>query len=237
MQDRYAGDIGDFGKLGLLRALRSSDMSIGVNWYLIPDETHNGDGSIVDYLKYRECDESLWQGLREIIDSGSRSVDSLEDEKILQATFFSECLDFRGVKKRDRISLREEWFQRSLSSMADSDLVFVDPDNGLIVPSKVGTTKENKYVTPDELAAYYAQGSSLVYYQHKARYKDSFYVQQLETLVCDAHFPEASGIALKFVRSQVRYFLFLIQPRHRTTIEKAIESMLNTAWSHCFVRL
>lgn len=237
MQNRYAGDIGDFGKLGLLRVLRSSGMSIGVNWYLVPNETHNSDGSIVDYLKYRQCDESLWQGLREIIDSGDRSVDSLEDEGILQATFFSECLDFRGVKKRDRISLREEWFQRSLFSMAGSDLVFVDPDNGLIVPSKVGTTKENKYVTPEELTAYYAQGSSLVYYQHKARYKDPFYVQQLKSLVCDARFPEATGIALKFVRSQVRYFLFLVQPRHKETVEKAIENMLETAWNDCFVRL
>ena len=33
MQDRYAGDIGDFGKFGLLRALSSAGLSIGVNWY------------------------------------------------------------------------------------------------------------------------------------------------------------------------------------------------------------
>ncbi len=35
MQDRYAGDIGDFGKIGLLRALRVQGLSIGVNWYLV----------------------------------------------------------------------------------------------------------------------------------------------------------------------------------------------------------
>ena len=33
MQDRYAGDIGDFGKFGLLKALLSEGFSLGVNWY------------------------------------------------------------------------------------------------------------------------------------------------------------------------------------------------------------
>lgn len=50
MQNRYTGDIGDFSKLGLLRALRNADLSIGLNWYLTPDETHNSDGRHVSYL-------------------------------------------------------------------------------------------------------------------------------------------------------------------------------------------
>ena len=33
MQNRYTGDIGDFGKLGLLRQLSRTGLSIGVNWY------------------------------------------------------------------------------------------------------------------------------------------------------------------------------------------------------------
>ena len=36
--------LGDFSKLGLLRSLRPAGLSIGLNWYLTPDETHNGDG-------------------------------------------------------------------------------------------------------------------------------------------------------------------------------------------------
>ena len=38
MQDRYTGDIGDFGKLGLLRVLQAQGLTIGVNWYLTPDK-------------------------------------------------------------------------------------------------------------------------------------------------------------------------------------------------------
>ena len=44
MQNRYTGDIGDFSKLGLLRALSNAGLSIGLNWYLTPNETHNEDG-------------------------------------------------------------------------------------------------------------------------------------------------------------------------------------------------
>jgi len=45
MQDRYTGDIGDFAKYGLLRyILDRADVTLGINWYLVPDEAHNRDG-------------------------------------------------------------------------------------------------------------------------------------------------------------------------------------------------
>lgn len=62
MQDRYAGDIGDFSKLGLLRQLSACGMAIGINWYLTPNERHNTDGRYVGYLNddsFRACDDLL----------------------------------------------------------------------------------------------------------------------------------------------------------------------------------
>jgi hypothetical protein len=56
MQDRYAGDVGDFIKLGLLRHIaRTSESQIGalrpgINWYLTGDEAHNQDGKHTGYL-------------------------------------------------------------------------------------------------------------------------------------------------------------------------------------------
>lgn len=87
MQNRYVGDIGDFGKLGLLRQLHKTGLSVGVNWYLTPDETHNGDGRHVGYLEnnvFRSCDEQLWSALGQIVKSGSRQVCELENSEILQ---------------------------------------------------------------------------------------------------------------------------------------------------------
>ena len=100
MQNRYTGDIGDFGKLGLLRCLQSAGLSIGVNWYLTPDENHNGDGRHVQYLfreGFRLCDEELWRELKRIVDSKRREVSALQNDRILKASYYSEILDFAGA--------------------------------------------------------------------------------------------------------------------------------------------
>lgn len=62
MQDRYAGDIGDFGKLGLLRQFASAGLSVGINCYHTPDEAHNSDGLHIGYLQkkeFRSCNPVL----------------------------------------------------------------------------------------------------------------------------------------------------------------------------------
>ena len=237
MQNRYTGDIGDYSKLGLLRALQSAGFSIGLNWYLTPDETHNSDGRHVNYLhqdEYRACDPSLWTELGTLVKLGNREVRYMENDGILKATFFSDCLDFRGKKKAERSAHRAEWFTNSLGVMAGKDIVCVDPDNGLIVPSAMGKPKENKYVLPEELAAYYAQGSTVVYYQHKARRKDPFYTDQLEKLLRREDLAGASGLALKFEKVSQRYYMFIVQPKHREKVEKAVKDMLSTAWGDHF---
>ncbi len=240
MQNRYTGDIGDFSKLGILRALQSAGLSIGLNWYLTPDETHNSDGLHIKYLnqkEFRACDEELWLELKDIVESGHREVRYMENDRILKATFFSECLDFTGKKRHERISYRKEWFGRSLVSMAGNDVVCVDPDNGLVVPSAVEGSRENKYVLPSELVSYYAQGSSVIYYQHKARRKDLFYVQQHDELVRGVDFPNAKGLVLKFKTTSQRYYLFIIQRHHSEMVERVMTNLLSSPWGEHFCML
>lgn len=43
MQNRYVADIGDFVKFAILRGL-AVGRSLGVVWWLFPDEYHNADG-------------------------------------------------------------------------------------------------------------------------------------------------------------------------------------------------
>jgi hypothetical protein len=50
MQNRYVGDIGNYLKLGILRAL-SPGHRLGVAWWLYPDESHNRDGRHIGYLQ------------------------------------------------------------------------------------------------------------------------------------------------------------------------------------------
>ena len=90
MQDRYAGDIGDYGKFALLRAIRSQGLSVAVNWYRVEplDSEKNSDGSYKQkdgkYLIPEDlyvCDRSLAEKLTQIANSGNngkRSIKALE---------------------------------------------------------------------------------------------------------------------------------------------------------------
>lgn len=234
MQNRYTGDIGDFSKLGLLRALSNAGLTIGLNWYLTPNETHNDDGKHIKYLsqaeEYRFLDSQLFDELKAIIASGRREVSEMEKPEILEAEFFSELLVFpRASKIRE---VRDGWHSRALHEMKGNDIVCLDPDNGLIVPSATGTKRENKYVLREELYEYYQQGSSVIYYQHKARRKDEYYQEQYASLI--SGYPGAAGLILKFRTTSQRYYMFLLQPRHEERVKETLLKMLTSGWENHF---
>ena len=94
MQNQYVGDIGDFGKYGLLRAISGDPLRLGVVWYLFPDEPTKepgkGDGKFIDYLchptakerKLIECDPFLYDKLHKIvIDENDRRVVRVQEER------------------------------------------------------------------------------------------------------------------------------------------------------------
>lgn len=122
----------------------------------------------------------------------------------------------------------------ALEQLKGCNLIFVDPDNGLIVPSAVGTLKSNKFALPLELADYYRSGSSVIYYQHKARRPDSFYVTQHNRLLHSGAFPDAIGFGLKFKTTSQRYYFFLVQPCHVSTISACVQRMVSCEWSRHF---
>ena len=240
MQDRYTGDIGDFGKLGLLRQLERARLSLGVNWYRTPDETHNSDGLHVGYLQndaYRSCDPQLWSALGQIVWSGRRNISALEQAGILSARYFSRLLDSSSGDKIARQAVRTDWHMQALQALHGCDIVFVDPDNGLIVPSADGTAKSNKYVLPYELAEYYHAGSSIIYYQHKARRPDEFYIDQHRQLVSSGAFPVATSLGLKFTKTSLRYYFCAIRPEHEKAVSACIQQMMSSPWQYCFERV
>lgn len=237
MQDRYTGDIGDYGKLGLLRCLAAVGLRVGVNWYRTPDEDHNEDGRFTQYAhdsSYRDCDPQLWASLAQILDTKQRWVESLETPVILDAVFYSKPLDFRKVSFREREEKRADWHRQALSALNGCELVFVDPDNGLMVPSARRSKKANKYVLLEELFDYYQQGASVIYYQHKARRQDSFYTGQHNKLLQDERIQGAEGLGLKFIRTSLRYYWFLLRPEHAENVRRCVASMLAGPWGNCF---
>ena len=86
MQNRYVGDIGDYLKYALLRAL-SKDLKLGIAWFLTLDEIHNNDGKHTAYLEYPErwrfLDQILFDELLKIKNE-IRSIELIEKKIFFQ---------------------------------------------------------------------------------------------------------------------------------------------------------
>ena len=93
-----------------------------------------------------------------------RSVSLAADWSLLRrATFFDALLP-------DGASARAESFDRARRVLASCDFVFLDPDNGIEVPSaRLRRPWVSKYVYWSELKSIYAGGQSLLVYQHFPR--------------------------------------------------------------------
>jgi hypothetical protein len=173
MQDRFAGDIGDFVKLAILRAL-SPGRRLGVAWWLHPDSGPAGDGNHVGYLdepdKWRRYDPDLFDALRQVVRSGTRRVSALEEAAhIPEATFFAEPIPVDG-HFADRPARRAAWFSRLKAQFDDRDCIFVDPDNGLEPKSfRLGTMGAGKSISLTEVAALANNGRALIIYHHHTR--------------------------------------------------------------------
>ena len=189
LQNRYVGDVGDFGKYGLLRALClpvDSDgpaLRLGVVWYLASDETHNNDGRHIGYLEptsknlqtFRACDPSLYDNLADIVRDGARNISAIRQRRVLpdDTVFYERLLDLGRHKGRSgydlRIQARQEWVQGAVQATKDCDVVFVDPDNGIGTTAQAHSRRGAKYVLLEELVPYVNRGQTLVIYHHLNR--------------------------------------------------------------------
>lgn len=250
MQDRYVGDVGDFGKYGLLRALsgpfkRETGLSLGVVWYLVPDKGNDGDGSKIGYLSlppdraafFRDCDPALYDALRELVSDGSRSTQKVRDASVLPTgtAFFAEPLTFTSTKRngKARRSYRAAWLEGACQATAGCDLVFLDPDNGIgntIAPhAKQGV----KYTYPTEVSAFLDRGQSVVVYHHLGRHGTAR--DQLERQF--GHFTQRSEwsvFALLYHRGTARAFFVIESSTSKHVLLDRARLMLAGPWSRHF---
>jgi len=180
MQDRYAGDIGDFVKYGLLRAIRGT-RRVGVAWYLHPDAGPAGDGKHIAYLhdldRWRHLDPELFDALRDLIQNDQRSVANIQQSGILgDAVFAADRLGVADVKVHHRKPWRRQWFDRIKRQLADCDLVFADPDNGFVQDGRFKPTwQSHAKRIPLTEAVELAEGRTAVVYHHNSMFKGGHY--------------------------------------------------------------
>ena len=76
MKNQYVGDIGDYSKLGILRKIiQHTDLSVGVNWYLTPDDEVAKDGRHTSYLE-NDCDTDDRELLSKLKSIAGRDCDN-----------------------------------------------------------------------------------------------------------------------------------------------------------------
>ena len=251
MQDQYVGDIGDFGKYGLLRHLTgmrddaaSGDaLSLGVVWYLFPDGGTN-DGKFTNYLrnptekdrKLRECDPELYDDLYKIaIEKKDRTVVRVQESGTLpeNTAYYERCLSYEpGESPYSKKFRREAWLEGALEATAKANVVFVDPDNG-IASEKVNPwhKKGPKYVFMEDLSQFTKRGQSLVIYHHLGRQGkapeqiNGLANRLLETLNLP-HLPWS----LWYHRGTARVYFIVPRECHKAGLERRLDSFLESPW-------
>jgi hypothetical protein len=248
MQNRYVGDVGDYGKYALLRGLcgpqASRSVRLAVVWCLFPDETVNNDGRHVSYLanaQFAQLDVDLHRALNTIVSEGRRNISTICDGGCLPAAtvFCPEPIsipDGARTGPTERLRYRNHWQQECLRLTKECDLVFFDPDNGLEVRSvPKHHPKAGKYIYWDEIAPYWRRGSALLIYHHLNRTVSA--AQQVEGLALrfTTEFDCASVHPLVFRRGSSRVFWLV---HRRDALGRELESraadMLNGGWSQHF---
>jgi hypothetical protein len=210
---QYVGDIGDFGKLLLLKHLAGLGFRLGINWVLTEDDD-SSDGKFRDYIRYRGrhclccCDQDLLEGIASLAKRPKprRTIRDLED-LILKfsgnSLFYSEYFD--GGSSRSHCDDRAFEYLNP----AASELVFFDPDNGIGSNARSSA----KHVSLSDLKRYWDRGQSLLIYHHLPQR------QLAETVINQlrGRLQSFSGIQTQsyhFRRGTARVYMLCLQPRH-----------------------
>jgi hypothetical protein len=247
MQNRYVGDVGDFGKFALLRAITKGSIDIfrlGVVWCRFPDESHNGDGGHLGYLDradFLSLEPNLHAALRELVKGSRRTLASIEAAGILPAEtqFFSDSTSAvvtTNSVRHSRLAHRRSWRDGALLATQSADIVFFDPDNGIASASiSEAHHKSGKYIFWEDLTPFWNRGQSLIVYHHLNRTMSA----ARQTEVLRAKFVERLGpvpllAPLLFRRGSCRHFWIVGQPPHVARLEMLVRGFLSNGWERHF---
>ena len=226
MKNQYFGDVNDYRKYGLLRAWQSTgEGRLLVAWMLTPNDG-GGDGRLRWYLDapktWAKYDPDLFAGLADLLRSVPQpSVSLIEGSELIPRTrYYSEMVP-DGRRERDA------WRTGLLRAASEVDTVFLDPDNGIEVPSRpVGCRGSSKYVTWQEIQELWKAGCSLLIYQHFPRKPRDNFVQD-----CVSRLATQTGVSLiEAFRTAHVLFLLAAQERHEQRLREVVP-LLSNRWN------
>lgn len=234
MQDDYIGDIGDYGKYGLLREVCAEAMSLSVNWYwVVPKKTgKQDDGKYINYLTmpqlYREYDPTLFDSLYKIVrQEKDRRIERVEKERLFEAVYFSKEMG------TDRLG----WHRQALEQTKGTKVVFLDPDNGLETAKMYQTGgATNKHVKREELKDYYIRGQNVILYQHRPQMTSK--EQCIESVMeFQREYLHADAVRLlEFPKYTNRFYFMFLHENYNEVFQRICSSMTSKWGSNAFCR-
>ena len=258
MQNRYVGDVADFGKHGLLRFLSGMTdeegpdcrLRLGLVWYMHHDEMHgadkkkvNNDGRFINYLKpddghdrenYRVCDDGLWLTLHQmVVHEEARCVHCVQKRDILPDTtlYFDAMLHYPAyMPKPSRERMRELWLASALQATNDAQLVCVDPDNGIGDPTQMYLKNGPKFTYMSDLKEFWDRRKSLVVYHHLGRTKGGAGIEIPEAAAKIMGCLGVEPIPLRFRKGTSRVFFVVPHPDHHELIKARVDRFMAGPW-------
>ena len=223
MKDKYTGDIGDYAKIILLNELATVEkVNLGVNWYYnnreYGYEKKQLDGKHIDYLKSDKkgisfYEPNLYQKLIDITENNARKVDSLFGLiKIDSNQHFKIDVPYKNRRK--------QWVNDSIEKLHSSNLIFLDPDNGICYNDKGGKVK---HVLQSEIIDMYNSNKSLVIYNHRDRKTNTEYFDKFKAIAYKLNPKPNSVYILRASLNSVRDYVFYLH----NSIQKEVEDKLH----------
>lgn len=120
-----------------------------------------------------------------------------------------------------------------MKKLKDSDIVFVDPDNGMLVTSvSKRSARSVKYTLYEEVNDYVQHGQSVLIYNHRSRKPEGKNFHEICSKLQDSTgIQESDILKITFPKYSVRDFLAVpISADHRRRIEAAFASMEKGVW-------
>lgn len=224
MQNIYAFDVGDFGKLGLLRHLHSeTGASLGVLWWRTHLGSAGADGRFTNYFgraEFRECDPGLHDEMEKSFRTGERLISSLEPLLPAGTLFHDAPIPFR--------TSRANWFAGTRRLVEAADLVFCDPDDGIAMAENA---RSPRHVALSEIRQLYEGGHSLVIYHHLDRTAKAPVQIQRAFAAQRAAIPAVGDLwAAQFRRGSGRVFFVIVRPDRVDQFRKARASFEQSPW-------
>ena len=237
MRDQFVGDIGDFAKYGLLRALvrNGAARRLGVVWYANEDDPGSGHGGQISYLgegneAYRQCDPDLHGSLQLMVQSGLRRMSAVEESGILGAD-----IPYWSGLTPTSYSQRLDWIVDALNRVKGCDLVFLDPDNGIRledVPDRGPVSSEHAY--KNELLAFSgAAGVAVAYHTPSRHQKGVTHERQIEEIrhgLSGAGGHDGVVYAARWRRHGARTFLIICNQGSAEAVRQALLVLHRSPW-------